>query len=155
MPSGNTGFQQLQLGQNVISFTGTAAPATGYHQAGEIAYVNPPTAGYPLFFTCITTGTPGTWVAGPPAVSATQTAITAAAAVPAGASFVAFSPGGYAATMAPATGTPINYQLNMYASAAVTLSAVSGESITGSNTIAAGVVAQFVHGSPTVWFRLG
>lgn len=153
MPSGSTGFTELQLGQNVVSFTGTTAPATGYHQAGEISYVNPPTTGFPFYFVCITTGTPGAWSPGPIAQTSGATTVGVASVLPTGASFINFSPGGYAATMSSAVSTASGTRLNMFASAAVTLSPLSGESIVGSTTLAAGSVSEFID-QGTIWYRI-
>ena len=40
---------------------GTAAPTTGYHARGEIAWNTNPTAGGTVGWVCTTAGTPGTW----------------------------------------------------------------------------------------------
>lgn len=153
MPSGNTGARNIFLGQSFVQFCGTGGPASTYPaQIGDVAIVNPPTAGYPLYYNYASLNGTAQWVPGPETSGGVFTN-TAAAALPTGYKVYNMSPGGYAATLASATILPSGSEVFVQASAAVTLSALTGESISGSSTVAAGATALYVDGG-TTWYRV-
>ncbi len=150
MPTGSTGFKSIFGGQSFWSFcpsTGPTASQTGV--IGDVVMANPPVLGQPAWYIYTASG----WTPGQTLFTQTAYTNTAAAALPNGYSMYILSPGGYAATLSSSTSTASGSRINLYASAAVTLSALTGESITGSTTLAAGSVSEFVD-SGTVWFRV-
>jgi len=152
MPSGATGARDIFLGQNFIQYCPSTGPTSGTPaQVGDIAIANPPIPGYPSVYQYINS-TVG-WVGVGGSVEAGTYANTAAAAVPGGYAFYNFSPGGYAATLSSPATLASSTRFNAFASAAVTLSALTGSSITGSTTLAAGSVSEFVSNG-TVWYRV-
>lgn len=54
----------LVLGDAIIGY-GTAAPASGYHQVGDVVLNTVPASGQPMGWACSVAGSPGTWVAMP------------------------------------------------------------------------------------------
>lgn len=152
--TGSTGFRDIFGGQNFYQFcahTGPASTVSG--QAGDICLSNPPTAGFPHYYIYVNS-TIG-WQPGPLVTNtATPTTITAAAAISPGVSFVNFSPGGYGSvTLASAALSNNGFKFSGYASAAVTLTPLSGQTIYGNGTIAAGTTGMFL-AEASNWYRI-
>ncbi len=153
--TGSTGFVTEIMGANRVTYGTATGPSSGAWQVGDICIVNPPALGSPTHLTCTSAGSPGTWTAiNAPILSQTPVTVTAASALSNGFAFYNFSPGGYGpVTIASSISTSSGTRINMYASAAVTLAALTGESIVGSTTLAAGSVSEFLD-SGTLWYRV-
>lgn len=149
-------FVQLDYGQRQ-SMSDTAAPTSGSWQKFDFVWNSAPAAGAPLGWECVTSGSPGTWVAIGVAqnVGNVATAITAVGAAAVTDNIVPITgSGGHNVTLAVPTAANNGTRLTLVNSSSGTVTAVAatGAAIVGLATAATTVSATFVSNS-TNWYR--
>jgi hypothetical protein len=136
--------------------SGSGAPASGTYAQFDLVENEAPTVGQPLFWICVSGGTPGTWVAGPAFQNpATVTTIAAASNLDPTANLVDIDTGGFNITLTAPTalnnGTHIPV-VNDTASP-VTFVAGSGTALVAGSAVLAANTSARLQTIGTTWYR--
>lgn len=136
--------------------SGTSAPTSGSYEQFDIVENEMPAVGQPLFWICVATGTPGTWVAGPALQNpATVTTIAAAGNLAPTANLVDINTGGFNVTLTAPTALSNGSQVSVVNDTAspVTFVAGTGTAIVAGSAVLAANTSARLQTAGTVWYR--